>query len=664
MIDLRFGKDQLVPYRLGYFTFPVAGDFDGDGQIEIVARGCTMDAYKLDSGRHQVCISKIISWDKKVPIVTEPMRVMEHWLFSDVTKSKDGKNWIIGVERAEVLIFDGSLDGEGQIRIPLGFSIWDYVGKQWPSVFCMIEGTLENPGSFLLGAGYEGEPPDMEPFDIGDGSFQALYRNEVGEDGKWKGLEYGSLLYLMRRDTEKDTIAYLPPEPLLDSDGNHISGNNPRVVDYDGDGDKDIICIRGQGKIGYIENTGPADNPSWENRGEVKLSSDLPPVAATGIPQIFPVDWYGKKGLILGVMGGGILYTRFRRMGKDGLPQFTKCERIKQYGGRTGITNVFTTPITCDLDGDGNLEILTGMESGLVAWLKPHPSGQKCRFCAPEFLKTSRGPIRHWPDEDGRLSIQGPGEKEWGYTGVTVGDWLGNGLLDLLISTSMGEFIIYPNVGTPNSPRFEEGHWLSQGGKRFQTVWRQRPWLIDFDEDGICELVALDTYGHLRIYRKITDFEIDEGEIVPDKKGKPIKLDFRHRGRHGSCGSGRTRLQVIDINGDGRYDLLIGTKTVWNDQHRGISVSPGPDETVDYSDPAQQRFGSARILRNAGTNQKPVMEDGGYITINGCPVVLSNHHGTPVLCDLDGDGKLELLYGSDAGGIDAVDHDEFSWEKW
>ena len=50
-------------------------------------------------------------------------------------------------------------------------------------------------------------------------------------------------------------------------------------------------------------------------------------------------------------------------------------------------------------------------------------------------------------------SIQGPCEAKWGYTTLTVADWDGDGLPDLVVNSIWGKVHWYRNVGTRKAPR-------------------------------------------------------------------------------------------------------------------------------------------------------------------------------------------------------------------
>ncbi len=50
-------------------------------------------------------------------------------------------------------------------------------------------------------------------------------------------------------------------------------------------------------------------------------------------------------------------------------------------------------------------------------------------------------------------SIQGPIEAKWGYTTFSVADWDGDGLLDIVLNSILGDVVWLRNAGTRTSPR-------------------------------------------------------------------------------------------------------------------------------------------------------------------------------------------------------------------
>jgi hypothetical protein len=205
-------------------------------------------------------------------------------------------------------------------------------------------------------------------------------------------------------------------------------------------------------------------------------------------------------------------------------------------------------------------------------------------------------------------ALQGPAEGRWGYTSPVLVDWDNDGDLDLIVGSSYDYFLYLENTGSARKPVFAAPR------KLLHTVWRTRPVAQDLDGDGLKDLLALDTEGMLTLYRRVGN-ELKPGERILDEKGAPIKLDGKGRE------TGRATLTVMDWDGDGKLDLLVSN--------------------------AIESFDGLRWYRNIGTKKKWVLARQPNIALN----LPWNHYQLLDPIDWDGDGKTDLIAGSEGGWI-------------
>jgi hypothetical protein len=96
-------------------------------------------------------------------------------------------------------------------------------------------------------------------------------------------------------------------------------------------------------------------------------------------------------------------------------------------------------------------------------------------------------------------------------------------------------------------------------GKALLTQWRTTPVTVDWNGDGLVDLVMLDQEGYLAFFeRALRDGErvlLHPRRVFCNEKGEPLRFN---RGRAG--GSGRRKLCITDWDGDGRLDILINSK--------------------------------------------------------------------------------------------------------
>lgn len=94
-----------------------------------------------------------------------------------------------------------------------------------------------------------------------------------------------------------------------------------------------------------------------------------------------------------------------------------------------------TTPNMEDFDGDGDL--ICGNSAGYIGFIENLDAGNPPDWKKPELLKADGEVIRIMAGENG--SMHGPCERKWGYTTLSVADWDGDGLKDILINSIWGE---------------------------------------------------------------------------------------------------------------------------------------------------------------------------------------------------------------------------------
>jgi hypothetical protein len=343
-------------------------------------------------------------------------------------------------------------------------------------------------------------------------------------------------------------------------------------------------------------------------------------------------DWNkdGKLDLIVGDEDGRVAYIE--NTGKftdDHTPLFLPPKYFKQQADEIKC-GALATPVGFDWDGDGDIDIISGNTAGYVAFFE-NLSGKGVaspKFAAPQLLQADGKTLRIMAGRNG--SIQGPAEAKWGYTTQTVADWDGDGLPDLLVNSILGKVVWYRNVGTLPAPKLAtaapievewEGAqpalawgWVKPQGKALLTQWRTTPVAVDWNKDGLVDLVMLDQEGYLAFFERA---KVDGKLVVKsprrafcDEKGQPLQLTKGVAGR-----SGRRKLCVTDWDGDGQMDFLLNSS-------------------------------SANLLRQVGT------KDGKWLFKDEGPLVKQNiegHDVSPTTVDFDADGVPDFLGGAEDG---------------
>jgi hypothetical protein len=195
-----------------------------------------------------------------------------------------------------------------------------------------------------------------------------------------------------------------------------------------------------------------------------------------------------------------------------------------------------------DFDGDGIGDILSGSYDGDLYFFKGKGNGE---FAAPAKLK-----------RDGQNLNPGPSST------VFAADWRGTGRLDLLVGNMRGDLYLIPNHGTNATPAYGAPRRLEAGGRPIQGPHHgdAQPVAADWDGDGLVDLIVGWGDGSVVWYRNIgsrTEPKLAKGVILVPAAPRPNYDANAPPSRHARPGV-RAKVCVVDWNGDGLLDLLVG----------------------------------------------------------------------------------------------------------
>lgn len=463
--------------------------------------------------------------------------------------------------------------------------------------------------------------------DWGDYGWDDAYNSE----GQWTNGPLHGFVYVLNNagtdqkpEYEKPTKIKVGDQPL------EVFGwPSPNFADFDHDGDLDLICGEFLDQLTYFENTGSRTKPHYvagrrlHNNGQ-PLQMDLQMI----VPSAIDWDQDGDIDLVIGDEDGRVAFMENTGEILGGLPQFLppRYFRQKAAGVKFG---ALATPYAFDWDGDGDEDLIVGNTAGYIGLIEnldgdPHSP----KLAEPVYLQAGGRPIRIQAGPNG--SIQGPCEAKWGYTTQTVADWNQDGLPDLLVNSIWGEVLWYQNIGTRTKPELAraqivkvewngdvpkpEWNWWNPRRNQLVTQWRTTPVAVDFNQDGLMDLVMLDHEGYLSFFERTgsgQDLKLLPGKrIFVDESLKPIQLNPKRAG-----GSGRYKIHVVDWDGDGRLDLLVNSMNA--DFYRN-------EKTVDG---------------------KTVLKNRGPLSARK----LAGHTSSPCTVDWDQDGVRDLIVGAEDG---------------
>lgn len=403
--------------------------------------------------------------------------------------------------------------------------------------------------------------------------------------------------------------------------GSTVYAERPNdFVDWDGDGDLDLLGLTG-------DLAGNPPQPSmvvWRNTGSKATPEfDEPP---SRIRNPYP----GTLPLPTSISQSRLLLTPFMGSWLRRYSVETKAAqtRLRDDGlllarGQPISSGGYNSTEVADWDADGDLDLICGNEKGFVYLIENVSTAERTMFASPRLLRLADGAAMHVA----RWMFINDHDPEWnlGQSKPTYVDWDGDGDNDLLVGNNANRVAYFENVGSRTEPRFESMRKLRYGASREHFSFRKRPAVIDWDGDGLLDLVQadagvrekIDPKGHdvISLYRRTRseagELQLGPPEAVHLSDGSPLQLPIPYR--HG--------FEVADWDGDGDFDIFTN-----------------------------ERF-LLYVYRNVGSNQEPAFAAREVLKAYGEPIQIAHHETSIKIIDWDGDGVRDLIAGAESGWV-------------
>lgn len=625
LVRLKYNHPGLVvDLGVGLWAWPLPMDFDTDGDLDLVVN-CPDKPYNgvyfFENAAGDTAVHKH-------PVFRPGKRISQGLQNVQVSVVADRPVVLTpGHEHPEFL----KSGLEFSRRLPLPANV--HPNKVRANMWRMVDYDADGKTDIIVGVG--------DWTDYG-------WDNAWNAAGEWTNGPLRGFVYLARNvGTSAAAVYDTPIKVQAEGQPVEVFGwPSPNFADFDGDGDLDLLCGEFLDGFTWFRNTGSRQQPVYAAGIRLKLADGRP--LAMDLQMITPtaIDWDrdGDQDLIVGDEDGRVaLIEHTGQLADDGSPVFLAPVYFQQEAEDLKC-GALATPFGCDWDGDGDDDIISGNTAGYIQFFE-NLSGRGVetpRWAAPRFLTADGQIIRIQAGPNG--SIQGPCEARWGYTTLTVADWDGDGLPDIVASSILGRVHWYRNIGTRSQPQLAAARpievewngpppeldygWLKPQGKELLTQWRTTPVAVDWNTDGLVDLIMLDQQGYLAYFERdrqgdrlvlkapVRVFRGDNVSVTDSRHTILSKQPGLLRLNQGIAGkSGRRKLAVVDWDRDGHLDILANAA-------------------------------NARFLRQvSGSDGDTVFRDMGLLVEQN----IEGHDVSPTVVDFNADGVPDFLGGAEDG---------------
>jgi hypothetical protein len=434
----------------------------------------------------------------------------------------------------------------------------------------------------------------------------------------------------------------------------HAFGNNlfaggidtPRFqfVDIDGDGDRDLFILDRDGLLWFYRNTSASYLLEPNQRFGISAGSwfRFVDIDADGDLDCFTNQEFSEV-------------TLYTNTGTAFHPQFQlTTAAIVDTSGIELFSERFSVPAFADIDGDGDLDFLTGSQSGSITLYRNVGTAQNPSFA---FVTNVFNGIQ----------IIGGGlrKPQHGASGIEFHDMDGNGTLDLFWGDYFNpSMYVLKNFGTPAVPNYLLTDSTYPKGNEVRTFGFNIPQHADINGDGIFDLMISTVFPNEDIdnlwYYQNVGSNTEPAYVLVTKNFIPM-IDV----------GSRSSVAIADFDGDGDCDLCLssGGGEVQIFENKGSAASPLFSNIPSYTkklsafyctvsagdltgDGAPDLFigefsGGLRLLRN---NSTP-----GNFNFEQIPFQLDSvnvgNSSAPCIGDVDHDGVDDILIGNSAGTL-------------
>ena len=386
-------------------------------------------------------------------------------------------------------------------------------------------------------------------------------------------------------------------------------GASLTTYDKDNDGDKDLLI----GSVSFenisdLTNGGTAQQ-AWMTQQDNRFPFNTEGVNLPSFPAtyILDVDNDGKKDVVVTPSSSNFIENynvawMYKNIGTNLIPSFQLQQKdlfVKDMIDFGAGAN----PAFVDVDADG----LTDLIVGNLSYFLPF-NGRDSRLFYYRNIGTNQTP-KYKLIDDNWLNFKALSNIDILNFSPTFGDMDGDGDLDMLVGEDSGTLIYIENkggVGRPLSMDTPQSNW-----KNIQAGSTSKPQIVDLNRDGLPDIVTGTRNGNLRYFQNIGTASQPNFNTTATNQNLG-KIDVRDIG----FATGFAAPCFVDFKG--KYTLFVGTEG---------------GKIFVYDSLENNLNGTFRLVNN----------DYGKIR--------DGARTTPIVRNINGDDKLEMLIGNYRGGL-------------